>query len=82
MVARTEEGAMDGRDIWGELIPLGDWGSLVDEYLRDPAKGPIVQTPAPAGAASATGRNLPPCRVTRLCSFRHGKAAAGAWVLR
>jgi 2-oxopropyl-CoM reductase (carboxylating) len=38
---------MDGRDIWGELIPLGDWGSLVDEYLRDPSKGPIVNVAPP-----------------------------------
>jgi dihydrolipoamide dehydrogenase len=36
-----------GRDIWNEFIPLGEWGPLVDEYLVDPAKGPIINIAPP-----------------------------------
>jgi dihydrolipoamide dehydrogenase len=36
-----------GTDIWGKFIELADWGPLVDEYLQDPAKGPIVNVAPP-----------------------------------
>jgi len=36
-----------GIDIWGKFIPLAEWGPLVDEYLRDPAKGPIINVAPP-----------------------------------
>jgi dihydrolipoamide dehydrogenase len=36
-----------GTDIWGKFISLEEWGPLVDEYLQDPSKGPILNVAPP-----------------------------------
>ncbi len=37
----------EGRNIWDEFIPLGEWGALVDTYMENPELGPIWNVAPP-----------------------------------